>query len=308
MTRVSSYTQQTTMLDHTLRRQAAINVSQNQVSTGKKAETYSGYGADVSALISARATKSRTDVYSDTVKRLGIKLDQMNIHIGAVDEAAKGLKQTLLDGLALESGTSFDANIEQHFQSLVRSLNAQYDGQYLFGDSRFNEKPVNVKDLTALAAKASAADAFDVKTGKAVTRVADGQDVEHGILATDMAEAVVKVFRDIKRYNDDPLTGPLSGKLSPAQTTFLETKLKDLQTAIDGVSGFEQQNGLKQKQMTDLEAYHSERALGLEKLVSDIEDVDIASAISNLQNDQTALQASYRVLSQVNRQSLNDYL
>jgi flagellar hook-associated protein 3 FlgL len=48
--------------------------------------------------------------------------------------------------------------------------------------------------------------------------------------------------------------------------------------------------------------------LGLEKLVSDIEDVDMTQAISNLQNDQTALQASYRVLAQVNRVSLNDYL
>jgi flagellar hook-associated protein 3 FlgL len=308
MSRVSSYTQQTTMLDHTLRRQAAINVTQNQVSTGKKAETYSGYGSDVSALISARAIKSRTEVYSDTVKRLGVRLDQVNIHVGAVGDAAKGLKQTLLDGMALESGISFDTNIEQHFQSLVRSLNAQYDGQYLFGDSRFNEKPVNVSDLTALATAASETDVFDVKAGKAVTRVADGQDVEHGILANEMAEAVVKVFRDIKLYNDDPLTGPLNGTLNATQTAFLETKLKELQTAIDGVSGFEQQNGLKQKQMTELEDYHSERMLGLEKLVTDIEDVDLATAISKLQNDQTALQASYRVLSQVNRQTLNDYL
>ncbi len=308
MTRVSTYTQQTAMLDHTLRRQSAINTAQNQVSTGKKADTYSGYGSDVSALISARAIKSRTDVYSDTVKRLGVRLDQVNIHVGAIGDSAKALKQTLLDGMALETGVSFDENIEQHFQSMVRSLNAQYEGQYLFGDSRFNQKPVNVSDLTALAAKASPADAFDIVSGKAVARVADGQDVEHGILANEMAEAVVKVFQDIKIYNDDPLTGPLNGKLNAVQTTFLETKLKELQTAIDGVSGFEQQNGLKQKQMEELEAYHSERMLGLERLATDIEDVDIASAISKLQNDQTALQASYRVLSQVNRLSLNDYL
>jgi flagellar hook-associated protein 3 FlgL len=308
MTRVSTFTQQTAMLDHTLRRQSSVNVAQNQVSTGKKADTYSGYASDVSALISARAIKSRTEVYSQTVQRLGVRLDQVDIHVGAIGDAAKGLKQTILDGLALENGTSFDENMEQHFQSMVRSLNAQYDGQYLFGDSRFNQKPVNVSDLTSLAAKATAADAFDISTGKAVTRVADGQDVEHGILANEMAEAVVKVFRDIKLYNDDPLTGPLSGQLDPAKTLFLETKLKELQIAINGVSGFEQQNGLKQKQMEDLAAYHSERMLGLEKLVSDIEDVDIASTISNLQNDQTALQASYRVLSQVNRLSLNDYL
>jgi flagellar hook-associated protein 3 FlgL len=123
-----------------------------------------------------------------------------------------------------------------------------------------------------------------------------------------MAEAVVKVFRDIQVYNDDILTGPLTGKLDAAKTAFLETKLKELEIAIDGVSGFEQQNGQRQKQLEELADYHSQRLLGLEKLVGDIEDVDMTQAISNLQNDQTALQASYRVLAQVNRVSLNDYL
>jgi flagellar hook-associated protein 3 FlgL len=308
MTRVSTFTQQSALLDQTMRRQSAIATSQNQVSTGKKADTYSGYGADVSALISARAIRSRTEVYSNTVSRLGARLEHVNIHVGAVGDAAKELKQSILEGLALENGASFDVSLENGFQSLVRSLNAQYNGEYLFGDAKLNAKPVNVSKLTDLATATDAAAVFDVESSKATTRVADGQDIEHGILADEMAEAVVKVFRDIKLYHDDVLTGPLTGALSPTQVSFLEVKLKELQKAIDGVSGFEQQNGLRQKQMVELETYHSERMLGLESLVADIEDVDIAEAISKLQNDQTALEASYRVLAQVNRVSLNDYL
>jgi flagellar hook-associated protein 3 FlgL len=308
MTRVSTFTQQSALLDQTMRRQSAIATSQNQVSTGKKAETYSGYGADVPALISARAIRSRTEVYSGTVTRLGVELEQVNLHVGAVGDAAKGLKQSILDSLALQNGASFDVSLEHGFQSLVRSLNTQYNGDYLFGDVKYNAKPVTVSNLTDLAAAPTAAAVFDVQTGKATTRVADGQDVEHGILANEMAEPVVKIFRDIKLYHDDITTGPLTGALNPAQVTFLETKLKELQKAIDGVSGFEQQNGTRQKQMVELESYHSERMLGLEKLVKDIEDVDITQAISQLQNDKTALEASYRVLSQVNRVSLNDYL
>jgi flagellar hook-associated protein 3 FlgL len=308
MTRISTFTQQSAVLDQTMRRQSTVAISQNQVSTGKKADSYSGYGAEVSALISARALKSRTDAYGNTVSRLGSRLEQVDIHVGAVGDVAKTLKQSILDGLALENGASFDVSLENGFQSLVRSLNAQHNGEYLFGDAKINAKPVNVSTLTDLATAASAADVFDIDSGKATTRVADGQDVEHGILANEMAEAVVKVFRDIKLYHDDVLTGPLTGALNSTQITFLETKLKELQKAIDGVSGFEQQNGLRQKQIEELGTYHSERKLGLEKLVSDIEDVDIADAISKLQNDQTALQASYRVLSQVNRVSLNDYL
>jgi flagellar hook-associated protein 3 FlgL len=308
MSRISTFSQQSTVLDQTLRRQSAMNVSQNQVSSGKKAENYSGYGADVSALISARAIKSRTEVYKDTVSRLGGRLDQVNIHIGAVGDAAKSLKQSILDGLALEDGVSLDVSLANSFQSIVRSLNAQYNGEYLFGDGKFNTKPVNISNIADLALAAAPADVFDVETNKSITRVADGQDIQHGILANEMAEAVVKVFRDIQVYNDDILTGPLTGKLDAAKTAFLETKLKELEIAIDGVSGFEQQNGQRQKQLEELADYHSQRLLGLEKLVGDIEDVDMTQAISNLQNDQTALQASYRVLAQVNRVSLNDYL
>jgi flagellar hook-associated protein 3 FlgL len=308
MTRISTFSQQSTVLDQTLRRQSAMNSSQNQVSSGKKAETYSGYGADVSALISARAVKSRTEVYKDTVTRLSGRLDQVNIHVGAVGDAAKNLKQAILDGMALEDGVTLDVSLENNFQSVVRSLNAQYNGEYLFGDNKFNTKPVNVSTTADLALAAAPADVFDVENSKATTRVADGQDIKHGILANEMAESVFKVFRDIKLYNDDVLTGPLTGKLDATKTAFLETKLKELETAIQGVSGFEQQNGQRQKQLVELEGYHSQRLLGLGKLVSDIEDVDMTQAISNLQNDQTALQASFRVLSQVNRVSLNDYL
>jgi flagellar hook-associated protein 3 FlgL len=308
MSRISTFSQQSAVLDQTLRRQSAVNVSQNQVSTGKKVEKYSGYGADVSALISARAIKGRTEVYKETVSRLGGRLDQVNIHIGAIGDAAKSLKQSVLDGLALEDGVSFDVSLANSFQSVVRSLNAQYNGEYIFGDSKFNTKPVNVSSVAELALAASPADVFDVETNKSVTRVADGQDVQHGILANDIAEALVKVFRDIQQYNNDPLTGPLNGKLNATKVAFLETKLKELQIAIDTVSGFEQQNGQRQKQAEELTVYHSQRLVGLEKLVSDIEDVDITQAISNLQNDQTALQASYRVLAQINRTSLNDYL
>lgn len=308
MSRISTFSQQSTVLDQTLRRQSAMNSSQNQVSSGKKAETYSGYGADVSALISARAVKSRTEVYKDTVTRLSGRLDQVNIHLGAVGDAAKNMKQAILDGMAVEDGVTLGVSLENNFQSIVRSLNAQYNGEYLFGDSKFNTKPVNVSTTADLALAAAPADVFDVESSKATTRVADGQDIQHGILANEMAESVVKVFRDIKIYNDDVLTGPLTGKLDATKTAFLETKLKELETAIQGVSGFEQQNGQRQKQLVELESYHSQRLLGIGKLVSDIEDVDMTQAISNLQNDQTALQASYRVLSQVNRVSLNDYL
>jgi flagellar hook-associated protein 3 FlgL len=308
MNRVSTFTQQSSVLDQTLRRQSAIAVSQNQVSTGKKHDTYGGYGADTSALISARAIKSRTDVYSSSVQRLGTRLDQVNIHVGAFDDAAKELRKSIIDSIALENGASFDVSLENSFQSVVRSLNAQYNGEYLFGDSKLNQKPVNISNISDLAAAATTAEVFDVENYKAKTHVADGQDIEHGILANELAEPVLKVFRDIKIYNDDILTGPLTGALNPTQMTFLQTKLKELEIALDNASGFEQRNGQRQAQIVKLDTYHSERLLGIEKLIVNIEDVDIASAISKLQNDKTALEASYRVLSQINRTTLNDYL
>ena len=43
-------------------------------------------------------------------------------------------------------------------------------------------------------------------------------------------------------------------------------------------------------------------------VISDIEDVDMASAVTRLNGDQTALQASYKVMAQLSQLSLLNFL
>ena len=127
------------------------------------------------------------------------------------------------------------------------------------------------------------------------------------MLASDTATAVFKVFRDIARY-DTSGNGPLRGKLTPDQQTFLQGKLTELDAAIQVAQTQQSINGINQKRVDEITIQQADRQKSAETLVHDILDVNAAEAVSKLSLDQTALQASYRVISNLSQLSLTKFL
>ena len=308
MTRISSFSQTSMLVENALSRQSAVNLAQQQVTTGKKAQTYAGYGADVSLLVSSRSLLARTESYGQATKQLGVRLDQLDLQLTSMKDQAGELKKSILDSLALENAEGLQTRIEQSFKSVVSNLNAEYDGQYLFAGSRVNSKPVTVSDLASLSALPGVANAFTNDNVKATSRIADGQDITHGVLATDVGQRLLQVYKDLNDYATSATTGPLDGKIDATKRTFLEAKLVELETAMGDVQKAQLDNGAKQQQVTSVQQRHETRIADLKELVATIEDVDSAEAIVRLQSNRTALEASYRVLSQIDQLSLNNYL
>ena len=58
----------------------------------------------------------------------------------------------------------------------------------------------------------------------------------------------------------------------------------------------------------DIQERHQQDIGFMKVFISDIEEVDIGEAITKMQQDQVALEASYRVLSQVSRATLLDFI
>ena len=307
MSRISSFSFTSTLVDQAMARQLAVNTSQQQVTTGKKADTWSGYGSQVSLLVSTRSLLARTETYESTTKQLGVRLDQVDLNLTNIKDLGDGLRKTLLDAVSLQSGEGLRTQIEQQFKSIAGSLNAQYDGQYLFAGSQDETQPFSPQSLTDLSALASVSDGFHNDGFKAETRVADGQDLVHGIGASDIATKLMQLFKDLNDF-DTGASGPLDGKLDASKVSFLESKLANLDAALKDVQKAQLDNGAKQKQVQDIEDRHTSRIVSLKDMVATIEDVDSATAITDLQNNRTALQASYQVLSQLGKLSLTNFL
>ena len=152
-----------------------------------------------------------------------------------------------------------------------------------------------------------ASDAFQNDDVKAQAKLSDSFDVTFGQLADEVAGPLFASFKRIAEFNSGP-DGPFDGPLNDAQRGFLENELQELETAIQSAHKTEIMNGLNSNKVEDIKNIQKDQSDYLEIFVADIEDVDIAEAITRLNNDQTALQASYQVVGSISRLSLVNFL
>ncbi len=305
MTRVSTYAQSQTLLASSMRRQTDLFQTQNQVSTGKKATVYACYAPQVSGLVSARAAKAAADSHVSVNKQLTTKLDLASQQLTRLLEAAQSAKQSVLTAVANGQADGAVTALEADTQTAIDALNAEFDGQFLFGGARGTQKPVTVQSLAGLASLASPAAAFQNDTVKASMEVSEGVDLRYGQLADEIA---APLFASLQRIGQLNAATPLTGKLTSAQETALTAEISALDSAIRQIVDQQAQLGIAAKKVEDYTNDAQTRADNLDIFISDIEDVNMAEALTRLNNDRTALEASYKVTGELSKLSLLNYI
>ena len=106
-------------------------------------------------------------------------------------------------------------------------------------------------------------------------------------------------------------TGPSNGFAAPISQedqAFLVGEIARIETMIDNLAVRRGENGLSQRTIEDASEALAQQISQTKIFISDIEDVDAAEAITNLNQRQFALDISYSVLSSINRTSLLNFL
>ena len=307
MTRISTFGNNQTLLSELLRNQANMLTDQQQVTTGKVATDYKGLAAQTSTLLGAKTLKSRVDQYTEAGNQVKNTLDIYDNSIGVLDSVAGDLKQTLQQALGNGEVYGLSEILSQSLNSTVTAMNTEVGGKYIFSGTRTDTPPVTVTSTGDLTALASAVDAFQNNDQKAVLQVDDGVSMQYGILASDVAEPLMSVFKAFADFNAGP-NGPLDGKLNATQLSFIQTQLANLDNARQSILNSQVANGVRQKSLDNILTQHESTSVVVTGMISDIEDVDIAKAVTNLNNDQTALQASYKAMATLSQLSLLNYL
>lgn len=303
--RVSSFGQQQLLVRSILNNQASLFDSQRQVSTGKKADDFQGLAGETGTVLGAKSFKSRIETYQQTIASIRGKLDANDVQISGVLDAVDGLKDNMQTMLATGQAQGFSELLDQTFKFTVNALNTNFDGTYLFSGAETGTRPVNVATLDELAALPTTSDAFDNASIAFEARVADGVNLEFGLLASDLA---TEVFDELLAlHNQDQLT-PFDGDIDPAQFDFLKNQLQTLTTAVDNLRTNQVKNGLAFERLEVVQQQHTDSVVFLETFISDLEDVNIAEAVTRLNNDQVALEASYQTISSLNQLTLLRFL
>jgi flagellar hook-associated protein 3 FlgL len=137
--------------------------------------------------------------------------------------------------------------------------------------------------------------------------IGDGQSVKVGMLASDIGSGLLKTLKDIADFNAGP-NGNFSTGLTDAQSTFLSGEIQTATTAASQVNNAAAANGNVYGQLKDASANQKAMSNLFQGFVANIEQVDMPTAITQLNQSQVALQAALQVTAQLNQVSLLNYL
>ena len=301
MTRVASIPMQRTLFDAIQRSQQKLSAAQLQLATGKKAEDYADLGTESVRTLSAHSLLARQKAQGTVANRLGTTLAIQDANVSSVDGAAEAMRVEVLRAIGTGDSAGLQEAIESAFQQVRAALNADEGGVPLFAGSQTDKLPFKPASLADLAIT-PAADVFTNDGVRGSARVAEGMDVEYGILASDVGSKLMEGFRTLAQM------GPIGDQVTAAQKATLSTAVQEIQDGLAQVRSVNAENGRKQTQIETLGARAEDRSILLKDLIARSEDADLGEVASELTSRRTALEASYSVFSQLSGLSLVNFL
>ena len=317
MSRVSTNGNYQSALLNLMQAQRTQTEAGERVQTGKIATDLTGFGRSSETLTAMKGAEARVQGFLDTGEAVAARLDAQDLSLNIVGESMSAARAAISGVLASDSASTLMLELEGQFQSAVNGLNYRHQGGYLYAGANTTTPPVSVGSLAELAAAPTVASTFTNDQIKPASRIAENTSIETGFVADGFTftEAdgvtqshIFQIFSDIKRYNDNPATGPLTGKPTEAQKTFLTAQLKRLEAASTTTIDAAAKNGALAKRVEQVTTSHEAQQLSLNDLVSARTNADPLKSVTELQLSQVAVQASAQVVAQLSEVSLLNFL
>jgi flagellar hook-associated protein 3 FlgL len=306
--RVATNMQAQYLLSQIMQATQRLNTSQQQVASGKVSTDYTGIGGKTSALEAARASAARADAYQSNTQTAINQVDLQDAQLTQLANTAEQLHQAIMKAAGNSDGTGFMAAVQGIFDQAKEILNAKdANGNYLFGGDKDDTAPFNVSSLSQLVGLADVSDAFSNGAQKKTVMVGDGQPVEIGVLASDVGTQIMQTIKDIASFDAGP-TGGFAAQLTAAQMDFLTGEIPLSLAATSALNVATGANGYTYDRLTEAAGQQSALSTMYKGFVSTIEDVDMGTAITQLNENQTALQAALQVTAQMGQISLLNFL
>ncbi|HTQ13376.1 MAG TPA: flagellin [Rhizomicrobium sp.] len=306
--RVATSTQAQYLLSQVTQANNALNRTQAQVASGKVATDYAGIGDKTAALEAARAASDRTTAYQNATNLALNQVNMQDTQLSSLSDLANTWRQDITQALGNGDASTLATDAQSVLDQLNTILNSKdANGNYLYGGDKNTTQPLNATTLADLVALPSASAAFSNGTVTNAVRISDGQTVQVGVLASDAGQQLLQSLKDVADYNAGP-GGPLGSTIDSATSSFLSGAIQGAAGAAQAVNNVAATNGAVYQQLQDASSTQQSMSNMYQGFVSDIQDVDMTTAVSNLNQNQLALQAALQVTAQLNQISLLNYL
>jgi flagellar hook-associated protein 3 FlgL len=310
--RVSTAGQAEALLNALLQTQNNLAQAQAQVSTGDKSPTYEGLSPDVSTLSGAQSTASETQNYLDTNAAISNTLSTYDTALTGLGSIAASLKNAVTQAIANNSGTGLITTVKGLLSQAVDLLNQQVNGNYIFGGTNTTTAPVAVTTASGLIAAGSPTTPLTAPPGvfannqlKPEAQVDSNLTIAYGQLASDVGGPLLAEIQSILKYDNGSTLG---STLTAAQSSYLTGQINNLAQVSQGVNQATAANGVTQQELSTLANAQNSRLTAAKNFISDIANADVATAVTNVNQDQLALQASYNLIASMSKLTILNYL
>ena len=306
--RISTNSQSQLMLSQIQQVELALDKTQTQVTSGKVSTTYAGMGDKTAMLEATRSAANRANAYQAATTLAVNQADLQDSQMSSLSDLANQLRQAITTAAGDNDGSTLMTTAQGIFDQVSQILNSKdANGNYLYGGDKNGQPPLTATSLSDLISMSSASDAFQNGTVANSVMVGDGQSVKVGMLASDIGTGLMQTLKDLADFNAGP-NGNFGNGLTTAQSSFLSGEIVTATTAASQVNNAAAANGNIYGQLQDASANQKTMSTLFKGFVSNIEEVDMPTAITQLNQNQVALQAALQVTAQLNQVSLLNYI
>jgi flagellar hook-associated protein 3 FlgL len=270
---------------------------QRQVASGKRIDSPSDDPSAAAGAIGERAQLASVDQYSGTANSTSARLSVVDSVLSGIIEKITSAQTTVF---AARNSTATDAQRNSAAQtlsgirdSLVDDMNTSFNGAYVFGGNATTTRPYTTTAGTVGAYAGNTAEVqVDVSPTRAVTVAYDGSAMVDAGTAGNVFSVLDALGTALKNNDQDAVTA----NLASLQQVFLQ--MNSAQSRV----------GLTMNTVDSEKAHLDQTKLAATARLTSLEQVDMATAISNMNQADVTYRAALSVAAQSNTVSLLDYL
>jgi flagellar hook-associated protein 3 FlgL len=321
MTRIATYGQAQMLLQNVLQNELRVFEGERKLSSGIKSRDYKGIARDVTTLSSAKSLLSGVGGYIKDNNEVSRRLELYDLNLTSLRDIAQGLRDDTISAINSNTGIAYRNKIDGYFDTTVSLLGAKDNGRFIFAGSRTDTQPVvtTVQTSAGLAAltqdiTTNTTTAFTNNSIKQQAQLDSALTLTYGILAEDVADELMEGFRRLMRFDNGTenftfaTSGPFTAPMNEDQRDFLIGEINRLNAVIEDIDSVRATNGVNMRTLEDTQNRLERDKFFMAKFTADIEDADMGIAISRLAQDEAALEASFRMLAQLSRLTLMDFI
>ena len=271
---------------------AAMQTATEKVSSGKELNRPSDNPADARSAVQLRDVLSELNQFLRNIDSAKSKVDAMDTALSSAGDLLQRANELAIAGangtLSASDRAAMAQEVTQLIEAMAQDSGAQVSGEFVFSGFLVDKPPYTVTGPGTVSA-------YQGDQGLTMARIGPASTMQINMAGDKVFQPAIDALTQLK--NDLEAGTPVQ----PGTITAVGA-------ALDNMLAARAQIGARANRLDDAKSSQAALVTSNEALLSQLEDVDMTSAITELTKRQTTYQATLAVTAKVIQTSLIDYL